>query len=130
MERNPRTLGTERMPFRPLPYGFIPPNGIPYPIRYEKSWRSVATKWHFDARELIYYNFNTNDPAEVNWYLSHRVGCNTPTPDGLNWMFSPSANPGIIYISLGLAGHEFRVRGEIEISSFSWGVEHQQTIGS
>jgi hypothetical protein len=49
-------------------------------------------------QDLIYANFQTLVPAEVNWYLRHYIGCNRPTHDGNNWMFSSSASPGIIQI--------------------------------
>ena len=97
MERNPRTLGTERMPRQPLA-PWPPPGGYPYPILNEKDWGAVAARFLVDAKALIYFNFRTNNTDEVNWYLSHKVGCNKPTPDGFNWMFSPSARPGVIYI--------------------------------
>jgi hypothetical protein len=56
-----------------------------------------VARWGVDAKKLVYFNFQTNDPAEVNWYLSHVTGCNKPTPDGYNWTFSSSAKPGVIY---------------------------------
>lgn len=48
--------------------------------------------------ELIYENFRTRNPSEVNWYLRNHVGCSRKTKDGLNWIFSNDANPGIIYV--------------------------------
>lgn len=75
--------------------------GIPYRTRdkpVQEDWGSVARKFGVPVRELIFFNFMTLDPAEVNWYLSHHTGCNKPSPSGDNWMFSNSANPGIIYI--------------------------------
>jgi hypothetical protein len=50
--------------------------------------------------DLIRFNFKTNNPDEVNWYLRRNVGCNVPTPDGFNWTFSSSASPGIIYLPI------------------------------
>jgi hypothetical protein len=86
------------MPNQPLRYP--PPGGFPYPIHHEEDWGSVAKRWQVDPRALIYFNFHTNNTDEVNWYLSHKVGCNQPTHDGFNWIFSPSATPGVIYIPL------------------------------
>jgi len=102
MERNPRTLGIERPPVRPLPVGFKPAGGSPYSVQDGDSWVSLAGRWGVDAKSLIDFNFKTNDPAEVNWYLSHWTGCNQATPDGFNWAFSANANPnsvnhGVIY---------------------------------
>ena len=97
MQRNPRTLGIEKAPHNPLLANFIPPGGAPYQVRDGDSWKTLAAVWGVDAQNLIYFNFHTNNPDEVNWYLSHRTGCNKPTPDGFNWVFSSSANPGRIY---------------------------------
>jgi hypothetical protein len=47
---------------------------------------------------LIWHNFRTDNPDEVNWYLRNYVGCNVATDDLNNWMFSSSARPGIIYV--------------------------------
>lgn len=75
--------------------------GIPYRPRdkpFQEDWGSVARKFGVGVKELIFFNFLTNDPDEVNWYLHHNVGCIKPSPSGNNWMFSNGANPGIIYI--------------------------------
>jgi hypothetical protein len=64
----------------------------------QEDWESVARKFGVGVKELIYFNFMTDDPDVVNWYLHHYVGCKKVSPSGNNWMFSNSANPGIIYI--------------------------------
>ncbi len=97
MSRNPRTLSIERAPRSPLPSGFMPPGGSQYKVKDGESWKALAARWGIDAKQLIYFNFHTNNPDEVNWYLSHYTGCDKPTPDGFNWIFSNSAKPGIIY---------------------------------
>jgi hypothetical protein len=56
---------------------------------------SVAKKFTLDVKKLIAFNFQTNDPGEVNWYLREKVGCQLS--DGSNWSFSTSATPGYIY---------------------------------
>jgi N-acetylmuramoyl-L-alanine amidase len=58
--------------------------------------------------EIVYFNFKTFDPDEVNWYLHHYVRCRKATRDGLNWMFSSGLDkekrlpgqrqPGVVYI--------------------------------
>ena len=96
--------GNEHPPHEvfPLPYGFqARRGGIPYrphdrPV--QEDWESVAKKFGVGVKELIYYNFMTADPKEVNWYLHHYVGCVKVSPSGNNWMFSNGANPGIIFI--------------------------------
>lgn len=75
--------------------------GIPYRPRdkpVQEDWGSVARKFGVGVKELIYFNFLTDDPDEVNWYLRHHTGCKKVSPSGNNWMFSNNANPGIIYI--------------------------------
>lgn len=64
----------------------------------QEDWGSVAQKFGVGVKELIYFNFMTDDPDVVNWYLHHYVGCKKVSPSGNNWMFSNGASPGIIYI--------------------------------
>lgn len=76
-------------------------SGIPYRPKdkpFQEDWHTVARKFDVDVKDLIWFNFQTNDPAEVNWYLRNHTGCSKVSPSGNNWMFSNSANPGIIYI--------------------------------
>ncbi len=47
------------------------------------------------AKDLIYYNFRTSDPREINWFLYHFVGCRH-TADGKNFTFR-NASPGVIF---------------------------------
>ncbi len=88
----------ERAPAKPLPPTYQPPGGTPYRVGENESWGSVAAKAGIDALALIEFNFQTRDPAEVNWYLRRNVGCVLPTVDGKNWRFSAKAQPGIIYL--------------------------------
>jgi hypothetical protein len=59
---------------------------------------TLGVKHGVDPWWLVQYNFETRDPAEVNWYLRHRVGCTRTTPDGRNFRFSSDDKPGIIYL--------------------------------
>jgi hypothetical protein len=99
MERNPQTLGIEHPPRKgpPLPKHFFP-GGMRYKVSDGEDWESVAKQFKVDVQTLINFNFHTTDSAVVNWYLHRNVGCYVPTPDGFNWKFSSSANPGYIYI--------------------------------
>lgn len=96
-----------RTPAKPVPPGYVPPGGIPYPVHDRESWVSIAHAFGEDPWQLIRYNFPTlpADRAlaalEVNWYLQERVGCNAVTEDGKNYRFSSSAKPGIIYLPPG-----------------------------
>jgi hypothetical protein len=63
----------------------------------DDTWESVAQQYSMDVRRLIYFNFKTNNPQQVNFYLRTYVGCNTPSPTRWNWTFR-RAMPGIIYL--------------------------------
>jgi hypothetical protein len=64
------------------------------------TWVSVARQHNPDVKKLIWFNFETENPDEVNWYLRRNVGCTLPTPDGRNWLFHDGAKPGIIYLPI------------------------------
>ena len=98
---NPKPV--ERTPRVWLPRGWHAMHnfGIPYrpgdkPV--QEDWQSVARKFGVGVQELIWFNFQTVDPPEVNWFLHHHTGCEKVSPSGNNWMFSNRANPGIIFI--------------------------------
>jgi hypothetical protein len=80
----------------------VPPDyakaGFPYQVKDGESWKSIAAVHELDVKYLIRFNFKTNVPEEVNWYLRHYVGCDQTTPDQHNYIFSSSAKPGIIYV--------------------------------
>jgi hypothetical protein len=88
----------ERAPKSPLPQNYVPPESMSYKVKDGDNWQTVAAKFKLDAGKLIDFNFKTNDPAEVNWYLRRNIGCNKPSADGRNWAFSASAKPGFVYI--------------------------------
>lgn len=88
----------ERAPSNPLPPNYVPQGGTSYRVKDGDDWHSVARQFQVNVAQLIAFNFKTNRPEEVNWYLRRSVGCNKPTDDGDNWIFSSSASPGIIYI--------------------------------
>jgi hypothetical protein len=49
------------------------------------------------VKDLIYHNFKTSRPNEINWYLRNIVGCNVST-DGRNWAFSSGLTPGYVVV--------------------------------
>jgi LysM repeat protein len=91
-------MAIERKPATPVPVNFQPPSSSPYRVKNGDSWGVVARRFGIGAWDLIRFNFKTSKPAEVNWYLKHYVGCNQHTTDGKNYIFSASADPGIIYV--------------------------------
>jgi hypothetical protein len=77
---------------------YVPPGGMPYKVKTGEDLRSIAKGHGLSEAELIKFNFGTTDRAEVNWFLRRNVGCNKPTHDGKNWVFTSDAKPGLIYI--------------------------------
>jgi hypothetical protein len=90
----------ERAPADPLPANFVPKGFVTtHRVSDGEDWASVAAKYNIEkVANLIYFNFHTNNPDEVNWYLRRNTGCNVSKDGGRNWAFSSSANPGKIYI--------------------------------
>lgn len=92
-------MANEREPDNPLPADYVPDGSIAtHRVSDGEDWASVAKQYNVNVDDLIYFNFHTNVPEEVNWYLRRNVGCNVSNDGGLNWAFSSSADPGVIYI--------------------------------
>src|SRR5439155_9347213 len=92
-------MANEREPDNPLPADFVPDGKVAdHRVSDGEDWASVAAQYNIKVDDLIYFNFHTNVPEEVNWYLARNTGCNVSNDGGLNWAFSSSADPGIIYI--------------------------------
>jgi len=92
-------MANEREPDNPLPADFVPEGAVAtHRVSDGEDWASVAAQYNVKVDDLIYFNFHTNVPEEVNWYLSRKTGCNVSNDGGLNWAFSSSADPGLIYI--------------------------------
>ena len=68
----------------PIPVGWQPPLSVPYRVKGSNNnrdtkrdtWISVARQHNLDVQKLIWFNFQTENPDEVNWYLRRNVGCN------------------------------------------------------
>lgn len=87
----------------PSPLDYVPPTSMPYRVRSNKSWYTLAElpqvkAARMNANDLCYFNFKTRSPAEIKWYLHHKVGCHKTTKDGKNYVFSAADNPGIVYL--------------------------------
>jgi hypothetical protein len=94
-------MANEKTPAHLLPFGFKPAGVTPYRVTNRDDWASVAKDHSVDVKTLIYFNFHTNVPEEVNWYLRRNVGCKKSRDHGANWAFSSDALPGIIFIPPG-----------------------------
>lgn len=118
----------ERKPLKPLARGFVPAPSIPYRVADGDTWGTVAARYSLDPKALIKFNFKTNNTDEVNWYLRQTVGCKV-TRDGLNWAFSSSADPGVIYIPIGVLNIEpddeeaFQIEGKSSVSKVAMAFE-------
>ena len=88
----------ERKPKNPVAKNHVVANSVKHRVKDGESWHTLADRYGMSAEKIIRANFQTMVPEEINWYLRHYVGCNKPTRDGKNWMFSSSASPGIIQI--------------------------------
>jgi hypothetical protein len=94
-------MANESEPDNPLPVDFVPEGSVEtHRVSDGEDWASVAAQYNVKVDDLIYFNFHTNVPEEVNWYLRRNTGCNVSNDGGLNWAFSSSADPGLIYIPL------------------------------
>ena len=92
-------MANEREPDDPLPVDFVPDGTVTtHRVSDGDDWASVAAQYNVNVNDLIYFNFHTNVPEEVNWYLRRNTGCNVSNDGGRNWAFSSSADPGLIYI--------------------------------
>lgn len=80
------------------------------PVKYidKKYARDCTSFWSLanacdrkNPWDIIIYNFNTEEPKEVNWYLHHAVGCWTSS-DSRNFAFdyarTADSKDGLIYI--------------------------------
>ncbi|MCO8124647.1 hypothetical protein NHH03_23110 [Stieleria sp. TO1_6] len=81
----------ESEPIKKLSFnsGFWGPKGsFPYYVHDGDDWGNVAKRDNWtDVKAFIRFNFQTDDPREVNWYLHRFVGC-TKSSDGMNYEFS------------------------------------------
>src|SRR4051794_25740340 len=87
----------EDLPRNPIPQDYWPPPGIKHPVQTGERWETVADRYGVDVKDLIYHNFKTTRPNEVNWYLRNIIGCNLST-DGRNWAFSSGLIPGYVMV--------------------------------
>src|SRR3954463_9423539 len=90
---------------KPLPstLDFVPAKSMAHRVATGDSWYSLAERLEvkaagMTANDLCFFNFRTRQPAEINWYLHHKVGCRRTTRDGKNYMFSVADQPGVVYL--------------------------------
>ena len=84
----------------PLPseLNYTPPTGLLAPVSEGDSFSTLIEEYAplkergLTALDLCYYNFKTRKPAEINWYLKHKMGLWKASRDGKNFMFSGPRN--------------------------------------
>ena len=79
---------------------FWPPKGHikAHRVTNKDNWWELANHYgRTDPWDIIKYNFETDNPKEVNWFLRELVGCKT-SKDGSNYSFNSLDKPGLIYI--------------------------------
>lgn len=100
--------GNETPPRPPTPVAgdhYRPPHSLPHLVSTGENWQTLSARYKIGAQDLIRQNFLSTEAEHVNWYLHHRVKCDTTTPDRYNWVFSSSArhnggpHAGTIYIT-------------------------------
>jgi hypothetical protein len=94
-------MALEKKPKKIVPADYVPFGSFPYAVRDADNWWAVASRFKVDVHYLIWFNFRTNVPEEVNWYLRERVGCTRTTADGKNFVFcGADRKKGVIHIPL------------------------------
>jgi hypothetical protein len=84
-------------PVHPIPRASYPPAVPPgrlVPVKPGDSFKSIASENGLGVWDLIYANFQTRNPDEVNWYLENYLGCWEPSEDGNNYRLSPRDRDG------------------------------------
>ena len=105
MNQSLLTPGCEKAPANPN-LGYVPSNSAAVKITAADDWWKLAARPEVKAAglgalDLCAFNFQTRNPAEINWYLRNKVGCTKATSDRKNYMFSNDASPGVIYLPKG-----------------------------
>ncbi len=67
-------------------------------VKAGDSLKSIASKAAMTWQNLAKFNWDTEDPKEINECLRDEVGCTKKTQDGLNYIFDDSDWPGIVFI--------------------------------
>lgn len=79
-----------------LPPNYRPPGAAPYRVQNGDSFTSIAGRLGMSPKALLQFNYKTEHPPYINYYLKHNVGCKVAAPDGKNYSFT-NASPGVIY---------------------------------
>jgi hypothetical protein len=109
--------------FKPLwkapkqPISNWPPHGAnsAYRVQDADNWGTVASLHKFpDPWDIIIFNFRTDNPEEVNWYMHHYIGC-TESNDGKNFSFR-----GAEFRQIYIPTHDWLPEREFKRGSFNY----------
>ena len=67
-------------------------------VKTGESLKSIAERHGMTWQELALFNWDTAEPDAINEHLRDEVGCTKKTPDGYNYVFDNSDEPGLLYI--------------------------------
>ena len=79
-----------------------------YKVRSGDSIKSVAEAHGMTWQDLAVFNWDTDDPDEINWYLENYFICRKK--EGANFIFTDEDEPGILYLPHGVDRASQRVR--------------------
>jgi len=101
---------------------YVPQGGVPYTVQNDDDWWKLAAKPEikalgYDAIGLCYFNFQTKNPPEINYYLRNKVGCVNTTHDRKNYVFR-GAKPGQIYLPRAQAAQPPVVKAKLKLNSW------------
>lgn len=124
----------ENRPAQPVPREPGPPESMRFEVGSGDNDREcLAHQVGFDSwNDLCRYNWNTQAPFEVNWYLHNHVGCLTPSTDNSTYLFSDQSPRQWIYVrgQSGVAPSHPSARGQCRAgppTAASRGVRQGQT---
>lgn len=79
-----------------------------YKVRSGDSIKSVAEAHGMTWQELAIFNWDTDDPDQINWYLENYFICRKKK--GANYVFTDEDEPGLLYLPHGVERAGQRVR--------------------
>ena len=77
----------------------------PYPVGKEKgeSFFTIARKHRLAPADLVWYNFQTKEAKEINWYLKNYLGCPEPLHGHKNYelfgcVYDEAKSRGVVFV--------------------------------
>lgn len=67
-------------------------------VKTGESLQSIAEAHGMTWQDLALFNWDTAKPDAINEHLHDEVGCTKKTPDGYNYVFDDTDEPGLLYL--------------------------------